>query len=38
MHFLTLNWSLTFGMFDLMSSDCLELDLLLALADAGSCP
>ena len=38
MHLLTLNWSLTFGMFDLLSSGCLELDLLLALDDAGSCP
>ena len=38
MHFLTLNWSLTFGMFDLVSNACLELDLLLALVDAGACP
>ena len=38
MHLLTSHWSLTFGMFDLVSNVFLELDLLLALADAGSCP
>ena len=38
MHLLTLNWSLTFDVLDLVSNVCLELDLPLALAVAGSCP
>ena len=36
-HLLTLTLRLTFGVFDLVSHVCLQLDLLLAPAIAGAC-